>query len=252
MRFASTFVVFGFSFIHMQSGSLRLDKENLISKFTSFVGGISIAYVLFVLIPSLLHSQEDIAETFHLTNASALQLVVGVLILGLLVFYYLERALESAKVNIFLDRLQYRNLSDQTFEQSHKRIFWVHIGSYAMYNLIIGILMADHAFETSFTAIFYLAVIGLHLFTNDWVLRHHFTDLYDRHGKLMISLAVVVGWLIGKYFHINHAVIYLLEAFVYGGLIFNALKDDLPQCRGNNAKYFILGTVFYSVLLHMI
>lgn len=252
MRFASTFVVFGFSFIHMQSSSLHLAKEDIVSKFTSFVGGISIAYVLFVLFPSLLHSQKDIAETFHLTNASALQLVFGVLILGLLVFYYLERALESAKVNIFLDRLQHKGQSDQAFEESHKRVFWVHIGSYALYNFIIGILMADHAFKTSFTAIFYLAVIGLHLFTNDWVLRNHFTDLYDKHGKFMISLAVVLGWMVGRFFFIDHAVIYLLEAFVYGGLIFNALKDDLPECRGSNAKYFVLGTAIYSILLFMI
>lgn len=249
MQLANIFVVFGFTFIHINSKFVNMEKWDINAKFSSFVGGISIAYVFFHLLPTLIHYQEDISEKFHLTSASAFQLIFGVILLGLIVFYFLEVAMQSTKLSMAIERLNHRTISDDRFEQRHQRIFWAHIGSYALYNIIIGILLADHRFETSTTAIFYLVAVGLHFFTNDWVLRRHFTSLYDKYGRLLISVTVLIGWLIGSTLHIDHTIIALLEAFVSGGLILNAIKDELPQCRGNNFSIFLIGTVLYSSIL---
>ncbi len=252
MNFSNALVVFGFTFIHINSRLFHLDKVNITAKFSSFVGGISIAYVFFHLLPTLIHYQEDISYAFNLTSANAYQLIFGVILLGLVVFYFLEVAMQSAKVNVVISRINHKELTDKSFEQRHQQVFWAHIASYALYNIIIGILLADQRFETSTTAIFYLVAIGLHFFTNDWVLRHHFTDLYDKYGRLLISLTVIIGFFIGSTFHINHIIIGLLEAFVSGGLILNAIKDELPECRGSNFGIFLMGTALYSVILILI
>lgn len=249
MNYANALVVFGFTFIHINSRLFHFDKLNFTARFSSFVGGISIAYVFFHLFPTLIHYQEDISHTLNLPSASAFQLIFGTILLGLVVFYFLEMAMQSAKLNVMIRRIQHKELSDENFEQRHQHIFWAHMASYALYNTIIGILLADQRFETSSTAFFYLIAIGLHFFTNDWVLRHHFTDLYDKYGALIISLTVVFGFVLGQLVHMDHTVIALLEAFVSGGLILNAIKDELPACRGNNFGYFIAGTVLYSFIL---
>lgn len=249
MAIANTLIVFTFTLIHINASRFHLDKYEIASKFSSVVGGISIAYVFFHLLPGLIHAQEDIALKYHLTSATSFQLLFGMILLGLVVFYFLEVAMQSAKMNMFISRLRHQDISDQSFELRHQRVFWAHVGSYALYNLIIGVLLADQHFATTTTALFYLVAIGLHFFTNDWVLRHHFTDLYDKYGRLMITLSVLVGWLIGHAFAIDHAVVALLEAFVAGGLILNAIKDELPECSGSNMMYFISGTAVYSLLL---
>lgn len=249
MELANIFVVIGFTVIHVNSNLFNIERWDLTAKFSSLVGGISIAYVFFHLFPTLIHYQKDISRTFKLTSASAFQLIFGMILLGLIVFYFLEMAMQSSKLSVALDRLNNKTVSDDDFEQRHQRVFWAHIGSYALYNIIIGILLADQRFETSTTAIFYLVAVGLHFFTNNWVLRHHFTRLYDKYGRLLISLTVLVGFLIGLTFHIDHTIIALLEAFVAGGLILNAIKDELPQCKGNNFLIFLIGTVIYSFIL---
>lgn len=236
MPVANIIVALGFTFIHLSSKHFNLHRIS-VSQFTSFIGGISLAYVFFHLIPTVQSYQDDVMETFHINATSASHLIFGSMLAGIVVFYFLELALKSTRLK----------MASKTIKSNG--LFWGHLGSYFLYNFIIGILLSDQRFETTFTALFYLFAIGLHFLTHNWTLRHHFQTLYDRYGLNLLAGAIFIGWLIGANIHIPHTVMGLLEAFVAGGLILDAIKDDLPECRGNGLTSFMIGLVSYSIIL---
>ncbi|GEN51534.1 hypothetical protein [Alkalibacterium pelagium] len=239
MSLTGLFLALGFSFIHLSSRHFKLRLFS-VNQFTSFVGGISLAYVFFHLIPTVQGYEHEVMETFHISSQNASHLIFGSMLVGIVVFYFLELALKSSRLK----------LAKRDFSTSG--IFWAHIGSYFLYNFIIGILLSNQRFETTFTALLYLFAIGVHFMTNDWVLRHHFEKLYDRYGLKLLVASVLLGWLLGLTIHISHTYMGLLEAFVAGGLILNALKDELPACKGSGMTSFMVGLVFYSGLLMFI
>lgn len=233
----SLLVALGFSLIHFGSHHYRLHILT-VNQFTSFVGGISLSYVFFHLFPTLTAYEHEVAEMFHLSRTSAYHVIFGSILAGLVIFYLLEQAMQTAKVNV-----------DTGQTAARYGVFWAHIASYFTYNLIIGLLLSDHRFETNMIALFYLVAIGLHFWTNDWVLRHHFEKQYDRYGKQLLTVAVLAGWVIGSLFHIPHTLIGLLEAFVAGGMILNAIKDELPSCKGKGFIPFLIGIGLYAIVL---
>lgn len=236
MTVTSLAVALGFTFIHIGSKHFKL-RVFTVNQFTAFVGGISLAYVFFYLIPTIRTYEHEIMESFHINQSNASNVIFGSMLFGIIVFYFLEIALQSSRLKLM------KNTQPST------GIFWAHIGSYFLYNFIIGILLSTQQFQSSLTASFYLLAIGIHFLTNDWVLRHHFKTLYDSYGLKLLVVGVLAGFIIGANIHVSHLFIGLLEAFVAGGLTLNAIKDELPACRGNGLTSFMVGLSLYSVLL---
>lgn len=230
-------VALGFTIIHFNSKRLRLYKITT-QQFTSFVGGISVAYLIFYLLPSLSHYHSDVAKMFDLTTAHSNHLIVSAVLTGAVLYYILERALQTAKITMGTKK-----------KEGRYNVFWTHIASYFGYNFIVGILLSQQNFETTVTAIFYLIAIGIHFLTNDWVLRHHFEKQYDAYGRKIICSAILFGLAFGMLFHVHHAIIGLLEAFIAGSMIINAMKDELPHCKGKGLPPFFTGLAAYSVIL---
>ena len=229
-------VALGFTFIHIGSIHFTL-RVFTVNQFTSFVGGISLAYVFFHLIPTVRTYELEVMNSFHLNAVNASHVISGSILLGIIIFYFLEVGLKSTRLKMM------KNTHHSTGP------FWATIGSYFIYNFIVGVLLSTHHFKTPVTALFYLLAIGVHFLTNDWVLRHHFKILYDTYGLKLLVLAVLSGFIIGTIIHVPHLFIGLLEAFVAGGLTLNAIKDELPACSGKGLTSFMLGLSFYSVLL---
>lgn len=223
--------------IHVNSRRLRLYKITT-QQFTSFVGGISVAYLVFYLLPSLSHYHSDVAKMFNLTIAHSNHLLIGAVLIGGALYYILERALQTTKITMSLKE-----------KEGRYNVFWTHIASYFGYNFIVGILLSQQNFETIVTAIFYLIAIGIHFLTNDWVLRHHFKEQYDAYGRKIICSAVLFGLAFGMLFPIHQAVTGLLEAVIAGSMIINAVKDELPHCKGKGFPPFFMGLAIYPVIL---
>lgn len=236
MTVTSLAVALGFTFIHLGSKHFKL-RVFTVNQFTSFVGGISLAYVFFHLIPTIRSYEHEVMEAFHVSSTDASHVIFGSMLMGIVTFYFLELVLKSSRLKMLRET------------DSSTGLFWAHIGAYFLYNFIIGILLTGHQFKSSMTAVIYLLAIGVHFLTNDWVLRHHFETLYDRYGLKLLVGAVLIGYLLGANIHISHTVMGLLEAFVAGGLVLNAIKDELPACRGTGLTSFIVGLSLYSVLL---
>lgn len=235
----SLLVAIGFSLIHLISKKVTFSNIP-VHKFSSFVGGISISYVFFHLLPVLSNYEHEIVEEFHLSSSlTAYYLIFGSVLAGLVAFYLLENYALIAK----------KNKETQDPNSVHSGVFWAHIGSYFVYNGIIGALLTEQGFNSMVSALFYLMAVGLHFMTNDWVLRHHFPKPYDKYGRKLLIFAVLFGWFMGSIFHLNHVAIALLEAFVAGGMTLNAIKDELPSGSERSMRSFLIGIVGYSFIL---
>jgi zinc transporter ZupT len=91
--------------------------------------------------------------------------------------------------------------------------------------------------------------MALHFIVVDYGLRTHHKDIYNRKGRWLLALAVLIGWGIGVLTEIPEAALALLFAFLSGGIILNVLKEELPEDRESSFWAFSIGSIGYVVLL---
>ena len=122
------------------------------------------------------------------------------------------------------------------------------MGSYGIYNALIGYLLVREDRGWQSLALFVIG-IGLHFFVNDHGLRQHHKQLYHRYGRWIRSTAIVVGWFVGISTTIHEAVTASVVAFLAGGILLNTFKEELPDERKSRFWAFAAGAIGYSLIL---
>jgi hypothetical protein len=247
---------------HLFAGALRFLRGVPRSRWLSFAGGVAVAYVFVHLLPELQAGQEEIRQSGSLGVQWLEHHVYVVALLGLSIFYGLERAAKSdrsrrAATNEYSDDGE--DLAAHGGETSQKDeeegdeasawVFWLHMASYSVYNALIGYLLIRREEPDVRSLLFFAAAMGLHFLTNDYALREHHKETYDRLGRWMLAAAVLVGWGIGQMTEIDDAALAVIFAFLGGGIILNVLKEELPDERQSNFGAFASGVAVYTLLL---
>ncbi|NEQ48325.1 MAG: hypothetical protein F6K00_34255 [Leptolyngbya sp. SIOISBB] len=206
----------------------------------SVAGGVSIAYIFLDILPELSHAQEEIQHS-ELGMIAYLEKHVYLLaLMGLALFYGLEKlALRSR------DRRQESHGEDCT----HLGVFWIHIISFAVYNTILGYLLRESEEHGLVACLLLFFALALHFVVNDVGLREHHKQMYDRVGRWILAGAIVFGWVLGEAFHLNEAAVLAIWALVAGGIILNALKEELPAQQESQFGLFALGATVYALIL---
>lgn len=204
------------------------------NRWLSFGGGVSVAYVFVHLLPEIAHIQEQVDETgaalpFLERHAYLLALV------GLATFYGLEVAARRA---------QHRSGDDTT-----DVVGWVHIGSYGLYNAVVGYVLIDQGEQSLTTLALFALAMGVHFVVNDQDLREHHEHLYHRRGRWIVASGVLVGWAASLMVNLEEAAIGLPLAFLAGSVVLNVLKSELPEERQSRFWAFAVGAVLYAALL---
>ena len=229
----------GLALVHLFAGKLRFLKDTPRSRWLSIGSGISVAYVFVHLLPELSEAQETINRTFGESFNFLKNHVYLVALLGLAVFYGLERA---AKVS------RQHNRKAGKGDVTEAGVFWLHMSSFAVYNALIGYLLLHREQPGIQSLLFFFFAMALHFLVNDHGLRENHKDAYDRVGRWVLA-AAIVGWAIGSGTEVSSAAIALLLAFLAGGVIFNVLKEELPEERQSCFWAFALGAGIYAALL---
>ncbi len=231
----------GLAAVHLFSGRLRFLEGTPRSIWLSMAGGVSVAYVFVHLLPELAEGQEALAEALDAGLAFLERHVYLLALLGLIVFYGLERAAKTSSRG--------RNRKASAGDRAGGDVFWVHIGSFAVYNLLVGYLLL-HRIATGLEAlVLFFIAMALHFLVNDYGLREDHKDLYTRAGRWVLAGAVFVGWLVGLGVEIPEAAIAVLTAFLSGGIILNVLKEELPRERESRFWPLALGAAVYAAIL---
>ena len=163
-----------------------------------------------------------------------------VALFGLAAFYALESLAKRSRAG---NRMG--GLADQT----SARVFWVHAGSFALYNALLGYLLREAETHGLLACVLLFLVLALHFTVNDHALRSHHKMLYDRYGRWLLGIAVVSGYLVGTRYMVGESSIAVLWAFVAGGLILNVIKDEMPEHRDTSLGAFLTGMSGYATLL---
>lgn len=224
-----------FALIHVGIGKLTVLDHTPRSRWLSAAGGVAVAYVFLHILPELASHRQTFAEALGASEALSEKLVYLVALAGLGVFYGLERAVKLSR--------------DKSHRDGGARLFWVHIGSFGLYNVIIGYLLMHREESGYWSLLIYGVAIGLHFVTNDFGLRRDHADRYDRMARWILAGSVLCGWVLGAVTSLPEISVALMFAFLVGGIILNVLKEELPEERQSRFAPFLFGCAGYAALL---
>lgn len=230
----------GLAAVHVVAGRLRLLDRVPRSRWLSFAGGVSVSYVFVHLLPELGEHQEAFAAVGPVLGFADRHVYLLALV-GFASFYGLER----------LAQRSHGGRADGTSAGpvTGSGVFRLHVGSFALYNVLIGYLLVHREDPGVAGLVFFAVAMGLHFLTNDIGLRHHHRDGYDRVGRWTLALAVLVGWLLGVVVTVRALTVGALTAFLGGGVVLNVIKEELPAERESRFWAFAVGAGGYAALL---
>jgi len=240
MGHISIWPVLVLAFIHFFGTRLRFLGGVPRSVWLSVAGGVSVAYVFLHLFPELGEGQEQVAK-LNWAERFLNHHVYLMSLIGLVVFYGLERMVVETK---------YKQKKEGKEGGHHRKgIFWLHIGSFAIYNALIGYILFQREEGPLRSLLLFSTAMALHFIVNDFGLQEHYHDSYRRTGRWVLVAALVIGWSIGFVVALPDALVILVAAFVGGGVIMNVLKEELPEERESRYWAFALGVGLYAALL---
>lgn len=226
--------------VHVLARRLTFIENIRPRRWLSFASGTSVAYIFIHLMPELAAGQRVLEEGGAPLAGFLKSHVWLVALAGLVVFYGLERAAKCS-------RKTSRERSGE--DKTEHEVFWLHIVSFSIYNVLIGYLLIHRPESGMSTMLLFWLAMLLHLVVNDYSLRDHHSEDYRRIGRWMLGLAVMAGWLMGVTLEIGEAAVKVLLAFIGGGVILNVMKEELPEEKDSSFLFFTGGVAAYTVVL---
>lgn len=231
--------------MHLLAGHLRVLQTVPRSRTLSVAGGVSVAYVFVHLLPELAEHQTHVAEHADaLPTVGTERTLFLVALAGFAAFYGLERVAARSRRSGSGD-----SVANSAETGTAEGVFWLHVGSFAAYNLLVGYLLFHRQESGTVDLVFYGVAMGLHFVVNDYGLWHHHREAYGRIGRWLLAAAVLAGALIGAVATVARSLLGALLAFLAGGVVLNVVKEELPEERESRFWAFCLGAVGYTSLL---
>ena len=225
-----------FALVHVGIGWITVLQHAPRSRWLSAAGGVAVAYVFLHILPELASHRATFADELGTDESTAEAMVYSLALAGLATFYGLERAIRT-----------HRRRSDGAHPTAWA--FWLHIGSFALYNVIIGYLLLHREEDGFGTLVIYGAAMALHFVTNDFGLRQDHKARYDRVARWVLAAAVLGGWALGGFADLSEIWIAFLFAFLAGGVVLNVLKEELPEDRESSFWPFVGAAIAYAAIL---
>jgi hypothetical protein len=223
--------------VHVLTPGLVVFESLPRSPVLSFGSGVSIAYVFVHLLPEVDHAGETISGGSEALFPFELSIYAAVLA-GFVAFYGLEHAVRTSN-----------GAASGDPAADPDGVFWLHVGSFAAYNALLGYLLAERSGEPPTSIVLYAVAIGLHFLVNDHGLREHHEHLYHRLGRWVLAGAVLLGGALGLLVHVDPSVLGVLVAVLAGSIVLNVVKEELPTEREARFPAFLTGVVLYTALL---
>lgn len=238
----------GLAAVHVLAGRLRSLRVAPRSRWLSLAGGISVAYVFVHVLPEIADRQsrlavDDGSSSVALSVAREHTLFVVVLV-GFAAFYGLEQFVQQSR-----RRTDRQAVVGDAETRTSTSAFWIHIGSFASYNALVGYLLRHRGEAGVSGLVLYFVAMALHFLVNDSGLREHHRDAYDHVGRWILAAAVLAGLAAGYLVTVPETLLSLLFALLAGGVVLNVIKEELPEDRESRFWAFATGAAAYTVVL---
>lgn len=243
--------------VHLFTAKLRFLDGVPRSRWLSGAGGVSVAYVFVHLLPELAEAQATTAAGLGGGPFGWLEHEVWVISLtGLVVFYGLDRLVDasgtmghSATPGTGTNPEAEARASAEPTGASKHGAFWVHLGSFAVYNGIVGYLLVHREQPGLASLLLFATAMALHFVVTDFGLNKDYHRAWHRIGRWALAAAVLGGWALGAATEVPEAVLDGITAFLGGGVVLNVLKEELPKERRSRFGAFLVGVVGYTAIL---
>ncbi|MFH5804297.1 hypothetical protein [Alienimonas sp. DA493] len=247
MSSPATFAVAcGLAAAHLIGGRLRFLDRLPRSRWLSLAGGVAVAYATVHLLPELAEVHATLARAAGESRWAADHGGYLVALLGLTCFYGLERlAARSADGAGPGEEEESRGEG----RRPPASVFWLHVGSYAAYNVLFGVLLVDREDDSVRSLVLFACAIALHFVVNDHGLRAHHPVLYPRYGRWLVAAAPPVGWAVGTFAPLPTVAVDATLGFLIGGVLLNVFKEELPAERQSRFWAFVGGAAAYAAVL---
>lgn len=219
--------------VHLLTGRRLVTDPERRRRVLSAAGGASVAYVFVLLLPEV----SEVALVVGELRGQALlaeELVYVVFLTGFVAFYGLE-VLVTQRLGESVDEAPL--------------VFWFHVVVFASYSGIIGYLLFHQERPGTLNLFFYTLAMALHFAVTDAGLRRHHGGEFDRVGRWLLVGGVLLGGAVGFLTDIGGLALAALFAFVSGAIVFNVVKEELPELSETRFTAFVAGAVVYTVVL---
>lgn len=203
----------------------------------SLAGGVSISYAFVHLVPDLAERSATLDGVDIPIGTLASADAFAIAFVGLAGFYGLERLASTAGSS-----------ATSGDESAGIALFWAHVAGFAAYNAFVGYAIVRGEMGTTNVELFAVAM-ALHLYGNDEALADRHPRRYHRYGQWALGAAVAAGGLAGSIYPLTPVSYTIGLGLLTGGIIFNAIKDELPRTRQSRFWAFAIGGAGYGVIL---
>lgn len=192
-------------------------------------GGISLAYIFLHVLPDIGHYHQRYTGHFLFMYMMA----------GFLFFYVFERI------------VRHSGKEDLTIKQ---QVFWAHTVAFALYNVVIAILLINRSDKDLPNLILFGIALGLHLFTTGFGLWHEYRQQFVKFARWILAAATITGALLGYFLPLTELARGYLFAFVAGSTILIVIKDELPENpeNENSIVAFFISLLGYSAIVYAV
>jgi hypothetical protein len=242
----------GVAVVHLFGGDLQssIDASNRLShdQWVSVAGGVSVAYVFTHILGDVQAATDPVQPERHLFAFFVHEYVYVFALLGLVVFYGVERFVKHSE-NSRNDRNEEDagNGDDQSGDGSASDgVFWAHIGLFVLYNAFLGYVFLHH--ETVPALLVFVVAVALHLSIVDADMREKHGADYHTWGRWLLAGAVLVGAASGYLIQVSDVVFAALFAFLGGAILLNVFRREFPEERDSQFGAFVLGAGGYTAL----
>jgi len=234
--------------VHLVAGQVAVLRTIPRSRLLSLASGVSVAYVFVHLLPAVAARQLAVVEAAGPSSLAAAigheQVLFVAVLLGFAVFYGLEHLARRSSTSARGD-----DTASDARTGTAAGVFWIHIGSFAGYNALIGYFVLHREAHGRLSLLLYGTAMGLHFLVNDYGLRDHHRAAYDDVARWILAGAVLLGFGVGVLAGVPTHLLSLLLAFVAGSVVLNVIKEELPENRESRFWAFGLGVAGYALLL---
>ena len=211
--------------VHVVTPLLRFLDGTPRSIWLSLAGGVSVAYVFVHLLPELAEGQEQVSRAVRGGETFAERHVYLIALTGLAVFYGLDRLAKTSRSREQGAPVRAgRDAETEADAGTSPGVFWIHMASFAVYNLLVGYLLLHREVITLAALLFFTVAMALHFVVTDYGLNEDHKKPYRRVGRWVLVSAVLAGWVLGAVTELSKPAIVLPTAFLGGGVILNVFK----------------------------
>jgi len=208
------------------------------SPWLSVSAGTALAYVFVHLLPKLALSQQKLDGALWVGVYGFWRNHLYLIALGGLVMYYC------------LDTLARRSVRRrQLGHQPRRGSLILIVGVYGLYYLQLGYLVADVPRPGIGAYLLIAGVLSVHLMGINHGLRDLQPARYDSLLRWVYAGTLLGGWLAGVLTELKLETISILSAFIAGGIIYAAMREELPAHDSARLVPFVLGVVVTTLAI---